>query len=147
MTRFGGKQSECRNSPIEKSPENILWTLVPTTLVPKGLIITPDYQLFPMFFLQVHTLKKLLASFWCACMIYIYIRAGPRHKRTKRLLRAPWPPGGPQECLKLLCDFRFSLLSCGLVVGQNICPFIVLFLTAIHTQAPRYLPKFTKDLI
>ncbi len=23
-------------------------------------------------------------------------RAGPRHKRTKRLLRAPWPPEGPQ---------------------------------------------------
>ncbi len=21
----------------------------------------------------------------------------PRHKRTKRLLRAPWPPEGPQE--------------------------------------------------
>ena len=26
-------------------------------------------------------------------------RAGPRHKRTKQLLRAPWPLGGPQEQL------------------------------------------------
>ncbi len=33
----------------------------------------------------------------CTAFLFIHVfRAGPRHKRTKWLLRAPWPPEGPQ---------------------------------------------------
>ncbi len=35
------------------------------------------------------------------------IRAGPRHKQTEQLLRAPWPAGGPQESLIFADHFIF----------------------------------------
>ena len=37
-------------------------------------------------------------------------RAGPRHKRTKRLLRAPVAGRGPQEHIKLQFNFKIMLM-------------------------------------
>ncbi len=46
----------------------------------------------------------------CVCMFSHCSRAGPRHKRTKRLLRAPWPPEGPKVAYMKLQFILFILI-------------------------------------